>query len=209
MGLFDFLFSSSCKICGKSCDGPVCSECDEIIKQSVFVKRRKIHTDFGVVEASSVLDYDNECVQKLLFALKKRADKELFVYAAKLYALAVPKDFCGIVTNVPRRRVNVRYYGYDHVKVPCKFLTAMFEGKVQYKQLLKRRGFSTDQKTLDAEKRKNNVDNKFVIKKKNIASDILLVDDVVTTGNTAKACAEEIMKNNPDAVLHMAFLSSR
>lgn len=211
MSALDFLFVCRCKLCDAPLKhGSVCPECDGKLKELVFVSNRKIQTQDGTeYPVSYLFDYDNELVIQLLFALKESADRELFEYAARLYEIVLPSGFCGIVTNVPRRKVNKRMYGYDHVEVPCKILSKNSGGSIRYQKLLKRVGFSKDQKTLSADERKKNVANKFKATKKDITDDILLVDDVLTTGNSIISCIEQIKKCNPHAKIFVCTLSSK
>lgn len=210
MGLLDFFFDCRCKLCNSHISsGAVCADCDNELMSLVFVSRRRVKTSFGEIDASYVFKYENELVKKLLFALKQRADTELFRYAAKFYSLTVPQGFEGIITNVPRRKVNVRRYGYDHVKEPCRFVAGASGGKVKYAKLIRRRGFSKDQKKLDVTQRRENARGKYTATKKDVTCDILVVDDVITTGNSIISCAEEIYKKNPNSKLHLAFLVSR
>ena len=209
MNLWNLLFVSRCKLCDSVCGkGSVCDECDAKLKEKVFVSRRDVTVNGKNIRASYVFDYDDELVKKLLFALKRRADKDLFRYASRLYEIALPPDFAGVVTNVPRSKINVRDYGYDHVKEPCKILCNHDRQNRKYLKVVRRKGSSEDQKYLSCKERAENVKNKFAATKKDITSDILLIDDVVTTASTVTCCAEEMMKHNPDATLYMAFLAS-
>ena len=61
------------------------------------------------------------------------------------------------------------------------------------------------QKTLNPNERKNNLKNAFQIGKSIVQySHILVVDDIYTTGSTAQAVAEELIKQG---VGHVYFMS--
>ncbi len=209
MNFFDFLFPSSCSLCdGEISNGAVCQSCMK--KLMLEIKPKSISFDVeGIrIEGRYIFDYDNEDVLKLLFALKENGNKGLFSFAAGLYRQTLPNNFEGVVTNVPRRKSNVRIYGYDHVKEPLKILCKN-NVALTYEELLLRKGFSKNQKELDAKRRIANSTGKFAATKKDIQTNILLVDDVVTTGNTIVSCAKEILRVNPDAKLYFSFLTSR
>ena len=76
-----------------------------------------------------------------------------------------------------------------------------------YCPVLKRKGKSAEQKNLDAVLRQSNVKGKFLAIKKDIPKNILLVDDVVTTGSTAGECIRELYKIYPDAEITCVFLA--
>ena len=120
----------------------------------------------------------------------------------------MPKDFSGVITNVPRRKSSVREYGYDHAAKICKTLAKMSRGKIRYVPLLKRVGFSKEQKNLTEKERIKNTKGKFKLKNKDTVNDILLVDDIVTTGNTVISCAKVVLDAKPEARLRLVFFAS-
>ena len=209
MGLLNLLFVHKCRVCNEIVPkGAVCEKCSKQLLDLIDVRKCKFDISDKTVYGKSLFEYDNSIVKKLVFALKKSADRELFDCFARFYMMILPTDFSGIITNVPRRKSNVREYGYDHVAQLCKSLARMSEGKIRYVPLIKRVGFSKEQKNLTQKEREKNIKGKFKLKKKNITSDILLVDDVVTTGNTIMSCAQLVLERYPEAKVHLAFFAS-
>lgn len=209
MGLLDLLFVHKCRVCNEIVSrSAVCEKCNKQLLDAVDIKNCGFDVADKKVFGKFIFNYDNPLVKKLVFALKKSADRELFEYLAGLYMAILPKDFNGVITNVPRRKSNVREYGYDHIAKLCKMLAGMSDGKIKYVPLIKRVGFSKEQKNLTVKERVRNTKGKFKLKKKNITSDILLVDDVVTTGSTVVSCAKLILENKPDVKVHLAFFAS-
>lgn len=209
MKLSDLIFDRCCRLCeGPVEEGVVCSKCDEYIHNIAKIRTRSIFVDERKIEAKYLFDYDNSAVKKLLFALKRNSDKELFEYASRLYCTLIPLDFCGTVTNVPRRGINIRNAGFDQVAEPCKIMCKKNPTCLEYAKLLKRKGFTKEQKNLTSSERKRNVSGKFRVKIKDIPKNILIVDDVVTTANTAAECAREILKSEPNAQIAFIFLAS-
>ena len=210
MKLVDLLFDRRCCIYDKHRDsGAVCTDCNEKIAALAVVRKRRLKIGERTVEVSYLFDYDNPVVQKLLFKLKRSSNRDLFKDAGKLYFKAVPEHFRGVVTNCPRGGKGVRNYGYDQVAVPCRIMCKESDGSLEYHRLVKRIGRSKEQKNLSLVQRKENTKNKFRIVKKDIPKNILIVDDVVTTGSTVKACILEILKCREDADIKVACLASR
>ena len=208
MRLSDLIFPRRCKLCGKVIDeGAVCTVCSQKLKQLVSVRQKTVYTDWGSVECRYVFDYENPIVKRLLFALKKNGNRDLYEYAATLYCTALPESFCGAVTSIPRRKTNVRYYGSDQVKEPCKIMCNRCG--VSYENLVARRGFSKDQKMLDVYARQKNARGKFRIIKKDIPENILLVDDVITTASTVKSVINELRSKRPDVKITVLCLASQ
>lgn len=210
MRFSDLVFDRCCRLCNAQIDeGAVCSSCDNQIMNLTKIRTKTLDVSGREVEAKYLFDYNNEIIKKLLFALKRISDRELAEYASILYRKLVPKEFSGTLTNCPRRGISIRNYGFDQVAVPCKILCKQSGGRLKYERVLKRRGFTKEQKYLDSEARKRNISGKFRVKIKDIPQNILIVDDVVTTGSTAKECAAEILKFKPDANISFVFLASR
>ena len=209
MGLSDLLFDRRCKICDdRISHGAVCSECDKKLLGLLQLRKRYIITDGKELEASYLFDYDEPIVKKLLFALKRNADKELFLYAVKLYERMLhDKDNVSVVF-APRRGINKRNYGYDHMQKVSKLLCKRSKDRLKYAPLLKRRYFTKEQKNLSFEKRRKNVEHAFKITKNDIPENIVLIDDVITSGSTVMACIKEIFASRKDAVIDLAFLAS-
>ena len=208
MKLLDLLFDRRCRLCDIAIDdGVVCGECGKYIEKLASVKKIYLTVNGRRFEARYLFDYDDKIIRKLLFVLKRVSDRELFEYASFLYQRLVPEDFSGVVTNCPIRATGIRKSGFDQVEKPCRILCR--RRKLKFRKLLKRIGFSKEQKKLTRDERKLNVKGKFRVKTKDIPQNILIVDDVVTTGGTAIECAGEILKTNPDANISFAFLASR
>ena len=210
MKLSDLIFDRRCSICDEQIhDGAVCKKCDAEILSYVKPSYRSIALDGRMIQARYVFEYDIPIVKRLVFSLKHRANKDLFLYAAGLYEICFGTEFEGTVTNCPRRGIGIRNYGYDQVSEPCKIACGNSRGRLNFERLLKRKLFAKEQKTLGLSERIENTKGKFRVIKKDIPKNILIVDDVITSSSTACACAREILEKRPDANIAFSFLVSR
>ena len=210
MGVLDLLFDRRCAICQKHIEtDAVCSDCDEKIKSLINVRKRLLDVEGKSFAVYYLFDYDSDIVKRLLFQLKRASGKDLFRYAKKLYLSAVPENFHGVATHCPRTGKNVRNFGYDQVASPCRILCNESDGRLEYQRLVKRIGRSKEQKKLTLEQRRENTKNKFKVIKKDIPENILILDDVVTTGSSVGACIREILKHREDANISVVCLASR
>ena len=167
----------------------------------------RCHCGFGRSQIDSVRhlamysNADNDSVaKKLVFALKKRNDSNVFDFVAremadKLIGKVDPEKT--VVVNVPRNPNTVKEIGYDHAKKLAERV-AMLIG-VKHVEVLGQRKNKKEQKTLNSSQRIDNARNNFYFKSdcqdKIRGHSVILVDDIGTTGATLKVCAE-LLKNN-------------
>lgn len=210
MSFADLFFDTSCKICHqKMRSGTLCENCKQKIEKAQVFGKRTFYVGTRRVDGIFLLNYNDKTVKKLIFALKRSADRELVEYAASLYQKGVNKESGRVnVTYVPRKHASVGFYGYDHVKKPCRVMCKKSGGRMNFLKLLSRKGFSKEQKTLSAEMRHENVLGIFKVKSGKIPESIILFDDVVTTGSTLCACAEAIFEKRSDVNLSFVCLAS-
>jgi predicted amidophosphoribosyltransferase len=125
--------------------------------------------------------------RELVLALKLRADRaaaeplvEAMCRATRRWGLAG-----SAVTWVPGRERDTRERGFDHAEVLARGVARRLG--LGAGRLLARTGSRPDQTGLSAAARRSNLVGAFVARTGPPA--VVLVDDVVTTGATASACA--------------------
>lgn len=101
------------------------------------------------------------------------------------------------VTWVPARRADRRRRGFDHAEVLARSVAAGLG--LPAISALARRGDQADQAGLDRRARAANVGGAFVASTR-LEGPVLLVDDLVTTGATATACAGPLRSAGASAV---------
>jgi ComF family protein len=92
------------------------------------------------------------------------------------------------ITWVPGRRRDVRRRGYDHAEVLGRGLAAALG--LPATPLLRRIGDRADQTTLGGAERRTNLQGACAARP--CSAGIVVVDDLITTGATAEACAEAL-----------------
>lgn len=107
-----------------------------------------------------------------------------------------------IIAYIPRSKANIKKYGHDQSLILAKELSALTELDIAH--VLFHKGGS-NQKTLDITKRQKNADKSYhiingagkLIKEKNV----ILIDDVLTTGASATRCARLLKQKGAKRVI--------
>ncbi|MEA2452382.1 MAG: hypothetical protein QOG04_1092 [Actinomycetota bacterium] len=123
----------------------------------------------------------------LVLALKLRARRPAAIPLADTLARAIQAtgSAATVITWVPGRRPDSRARGFDHAELIARSLGECLGLPVH--SLLARTGDRPDQTTLSGSDRRSNLKSAFVALQ--TPQKVLLVDDLVTTGATAGACA--------------------
>jgi ComF family protein len=128
---------------------------------------------------------------ELIYSLKRENRGDVLKFLTDELKAAIDnsvsdaKNF--VFINVPRRKESIKKYGYDHAKLLAKALAKIYSA-VYYQPLLSKSKLA-QKKTSGEERIKNaNFDlkkNAKSLKGKNV----ILVDDIITTGASMAACA--------------------
>lgn len=143
----------------------------------------------------------------------KQEKKELFlpklVECFGLFCLEnADKD--AIVTTVPLHFFSHLKRGYNHSEILAKGVAEQ-EGNI-FRNLLRKTRMTEHQAKLSRSERLRNVRNSFSFRRKFLAAiegkDIILVDDVISTGSTANECAAILRKNGAKRVFGLFLATS-
>ena len=217
--ILNIIFPVKCVCCQKvsenaDCDDILCQKCRKIIDETAAYDCMKCKNPPHLCRCKKV-----EHISQVLFAYFYAGEKlKQAIYKVKranLYYIneffaksmynslksgdIIEKDVIDFITNTPRMKSSVRFYGYNQTKALAK-LISKYTGIPYMPILAASKSYDTEQKTLNRTRRSQNVKNKFKIiksiKKSGRLKDknILIIDDVVTTGSTLSECAK-IMKN--------------
>jgi ComF family protein len=125
---------------------------------------------------------------------------------AKYFALEAYQRFPDIndksyheIIPVPLYKTRKRERGYNQSEEIARALTRFSQIPVRSEHLLRIRPTSS-QTTMSREVREQNVKNAFNCPVKIENSNILLIDDVITTGSTVDACAHVLKNSGAHAV---------
>jgi len=186
-----------CQYCAKpianSDNTVICSEC-----------RSQQPSFDGIVCAGIYQPPASEWVMGLKFSKQlhwSRAMAELLTPMVN----RLPHEWPLIAMPLHRRRL--RHRGYNQAHELTKIL-AKKTGRIEVRNLLQRAKYTAMQATLPEKKRRANVRNAFAVRGDDIPKELILVDDVLTTGQTLSAAANALKKAGAETIYGAVFLRS-
>ncbi|MGL1892044.1 MAG: hypothetical protein OCD02_10475 [Spirochaetaceae bacterium] len=200
------MFKKYCFKCGEISDNkyPLCTSCFPKtlnkkllctfcgIPTSTFVKICPACREKAIVYNSNYSFFSYSGLPKeILSQFKFKKDKNFAIYYSDLISDYIKNNFNNpILCPVPTSRLKRKLKNGYQLDSICKELV---KNGINIQYLL-RKHYSKTQKKLDRESRIKNLYSSFYLKspKLIIESDIVLFDDVFTTGATINACAKKI-----------------
>ncbi len=198
------IFPRRCAVCSKLIDRDkhLCDECEENIerihkictvcasdKKSCICKRRVFHFT-GATSVFNHGDYSKQTVNNFKF----RGNGEIAEFLSEEMSKSVKENLGDIkfdlVVPVPMHPVKRFINGFNHSE-KLAVLIADNIG-IQYKNPLKKIKFGKTQHRSSYKERRENVKGMFACEKVH-AKNVLLVDDIRTTGATLDECARQLM----------------
>lgn len=187
--LVHLLFPPRCALCGLIGEENLCPDCQKELDALFQPKKFLAHGGNGFAdEMICLFAYSEPKVQKLLYDWKNIDYLDLHHIFSQYMAKAVKKNLFPSpihkISYLPRRNYARRTAGFDQAEKIAQELGKILEIPVE--PLLRRRGYSKPQRKAPFKDREKNVKGKFVTRKSLAGETVLLVDDIVTTGETAK-----------------------
>ncbi|NOZ45178.1 MAG: ComF family protein [Chlorobi bacterium] len=225
---FDYLtqftrlfFPKNCEACGKNLlksEIMLCTDCLYHIPKTKFheekdnVLNRLFYGITNITYATAFFYFHKASKYRtLIHKLKYKGQKEIGIQLGRMAGTEINGSFfdeTNIIIPVPLHISKKRLRGYNQSEMIAKGLSEI-SGKELRTDILIRQKFTETQTKKNLEERRKNVSSAFkVIKPESLTGKhVLLIDDVVTTGSTLIACADEILKtkNVKVSVLVLGF----
>lgn len=152
----------------------------------------------------------NEAMKKLIGDYKFNRNTSLSrVFASFIYDYALANNLfsCDYILPSPSSKATLNSRGFDHIKM----ITDHFINNVSCKYLddFKKVRNTKAQHNLNKEDRADNLIDAFSYNKNLTGKSVLLIDDLITTGNTALEIIKVLEKNNINEVKVLAITSER
>lgn len=189
----------------------VCHKCGSITEFAEPVCMNCYDKKYKFLSHKSCIIYD-ELSSKPVKRLKYYGQKYLAEPIAKIMYAANKEmvDKADMIVFVPMTKERQKSRGYNHTEEIAKELSKM--SKIELVSALVKNFDTEEQAGLNFEKRTKNLKGSFGInpEKANMTrgKNILLIDDVFTTGSTANECSKVLLKAKANSVEVLTFLKT-
>lgn len=219
---FNLLFPVLCPACNApltSSKDLLCLQCEfDLPRTNHFEQRENIFfknfEDGSTIKSATALFYfaRKTKVQRLIHALKYNNKPELAISMGELLGKELKK--CAHLKNlktiipVPMHANKLRLRGYNQAELIAQGIAKVLDIPIET-QLIQKVTETESQTHRSRTERKNNLTTTFesVYKKYLENAEILLIDDVSTSGATLEAAGDSILLHNPTIILHCSTLA--
>jgi ComF family protein len=190
--LMDALYPPQCALCGRMGEPPICDGC----RAEMPAFGNPIPGPTPLTRHQALYRYEDRAAQAVRRLKFDRATSLAAPMAAAL--AAVPRDPGQVVIPVPIHWTRGTFRGFNQADL-------LAEGMASRPELLRRIRRTRPQIGLPAARRLTNLRGAFLATPEVHGRAILLVDDVLTTGGTAIACAEALLAQGAQEVAILTF----
>lgn len=190
--------------------GYICNDCRE--RLDVLDKKIKVDSIYveGVFYSLSYNRFLREIVHDFKFNGKSYLYKPLARIMCETIIINDLQKDIDIILFVPSHKKKEAVRGYNQAELLAKYISKELSIPISLNNLIKIKG-TKEQSSLTRLERMNNLKNslrirdRLEIKNKNI----LLIDDIITTGTTMEECSKILMDNGARKVIGLALTSSK
>ena len=185
----NFIFPQACGFCGEITNSYLCEYCNEYLKQRQMNKIQKYDDKF-FDEHLWIYEYKDEVREKII---DYKFNNKSYLYRTFLQIILSTESVCNyikkfdILIPVPIHKKRAKKRGYNQSELIAKGIDKNIK----------------PQSTLSKDMRIENVKNAYRLKKCDIClknKNILLIDDVFTTGSTVNECAKILLQTECNKV---------
>lgn len=212
--LFEFIFPTEdlCFLCNSDeerVENNMCKSCrDNIDIVNIEVDLRSIY--ISKCYYTTIYDrFMKDIIKGFKFNDKSYMYKPLAsILLETIYETDLDKEI-DLIAFVPSHRRKEAIRGYNQVELLALSISKHLN--IPITKTLIKKNHTQDQHFLDKSEREENLKNAFKIKNKNEikGKNILLIDDIITSGETIRECAKILIKNEAKAIFALALTSSR
>ncbi len=206
---FDFFLPRYCTGCGKKLtydEKLVCPGCLSTIplvdKETIESEyNRKFKDDRIIEDFSSLYNFEKDkAFQDIIHSIKYNKKFLAGVFLGRLLAESLSEKISSwnieLIIPVPLHHLKKAERGYNQSEYIAKGISKRSGIRMQ-NNVIRRVRYTQSQTTMSLKEREQNIANAFKVKRKKAITgkNLLLVDDVITTGATVKECGK-VLKDN-------------
>ena len=194
--ILDLIFPPVCGICNKKINTYLCEKCEKEINKITCVGENRYDNKYFSTHMY-LFKYEGIIRNKIIsykFNDKPYLYKtfcEIFVKNKKVCEFLKKYD---IIISVPMYKKKKNQRGYNQSELIAKEIAKKTENIEYRNDILLKIKNTARQSSLNKEQRKENIKNAYLIKSSNkeyiLNKNILIFDDIYTTGSTANECAK-------------------
>lgn len=203
--ILDLIYPPNCVICGKNSEEYLCKKCEKIIEQYAINKIDKYLNKYFNSHAY-IFKYEGK-IRSLIIDYKFN-DK---AYLCELFVkfLIKNKKICrffetyDIIIPVPIHKKRKAQRGYNQSELIARRIAVKFNDLRLEEKKLEKQKSTIEQSKLTKKQRIENAKNVYKInnKEKINNKNIILIDDIYTTGSTANECAKVLKENGAKNII--------
>lgn len=190
--ILNLIYPPVCGFCGKICKKHLCKKCEIAIKKHEINLIRKSKNKY-FDEILCIFKYKDSIRNTII---KYKFQNKAYLYKTFSKIILKNKKICGflkkydIIIPVPISKKRKQRRGYNQSCLIATEIAKFTNLKCQNRCLIKRR-HTVEQSKLDKNQRRLNVQGVYEVINKEILfnKDVILLDDIYTTGNTVNECA--------------------
>jgi len=218
--LTDLFFPNRCPCCDGfiSWNSLICGKCHRSIVpvyekvcrkcgKEICICSEKLYYDMAAVP----LRYE-ALVKEGILSLKRGNNKNFGVYTGKMLAEIIKRDFSGLdfdcIIPVPMSEKSFQKRGYNQAGIIASCISEAL-GIPVVNDVLKKNSTVSSQHYLRRNERMKNISAIKINNTDLSGKNIILCDDVITTGSTVNRCAQLLKASGADTVLMAAAAESK
>lgn len=212
--LVDSIFPPKCLMCDKKNPNaeefPICPDCLEIFNQ--YEKKKVFHDEDGKVRGVGIYRYDGVIryfTQKMKYERKIKIAEGFGEIAVKHVLEFCKNRHINYIVPIPCHETRLKERGFNQAEVIAR-VVAKKTGMILRTDLVARTRYTEPQSKLSGKERAVNVKDSFKILDENEirGKDILLLDDIYTTGSTIEECSKVLKEHNTRKVYFLSLCVS-
>ncbi len=204
--LLDMIYPTHCAACGELIEPGLkfCKDCERGLE---FVKIKQYKNKNNKFDRLISVFYYKDTAKRVVLRYKFHGKKYLYKTMAEFMHKEFEENYDDInfdyITYIPMSFSEYMKRGFNQTKVLTKVLSR--KTKIKHKKLLRKKHKTKNQVGLKAQERAENLKGCFENTEKLKGKNILLIDDVKTTGATLNECSKVLRKAGAKGIYCITF----